>query len=160
MAETTATDRDGVAAGEGRTEKRLVGRALMHWDRLRGERRYPSVVDYENGAPPYEPADVFVIRIRDSELADEIVYAGDALTTALGRDPVGRKAIEVLPSSTEMGLSFCRAAARLGKPIADIGQFTNADGDEVCYRSILLPLSSDADTVDHVLSAFSFKIMD
>jgi hypothetical protein len=154
------TLQSGAATLEERIEKRLVGRALLHWESLRGERRYPSVVDYENGAPPYEPADVFVIRIRDSELADEVVYAGDALATALGRDPVGRRAIEVLPSSTEMGLSFCRAAAQLGKPIADIGQFTNADGAEVCYRSILLPLSQDAVKVDHVLGAFSFKFME
>ena len=44
------------------------------------------------------------------------------------------------------------------KPIADVGQFTNANGDEVYYRSILLPLSSDQENVDYVLVAFSFKI--
>ncbi len=138
---------------------RLVGRALTHWERLRGAREFPCYADYQDGSAPYDDSNIFVIRIRDSELADEIVQAGAAVATALGRDPLGCKAIEVLPSSTEMGLSYCRAAAEMKKPIADVGQFTNAKGEEVRYRSILLPLSDDQEKVDHVLGAFSFKFL-
>ena len=91
---------------------------------------------------------------------DELIRSGEAVTLALGRDPVGMKAIEVLPSSTEMGLSFCRAAAQMKKPIADVGRFTNVDGLDVRYRCILLPLSDDQETVNYVLGAFSFRIME
>ena len=56
---------------------------------------------------------------------------------------MGRKVVEILPSATEKGLSFCHTAAALKKPIADVGRFTNADGKEIRYRSILLPLSDD-----------------
>ena len=107
---------------------------------------------------PFDEASVFIIKVCESELADEVVEAGRSVIQALGRDPVGCKAVEVLPSSTELGLSFCRAVAQMKKPIADVGQFTNANGDEVYYRSILLPLSSDQENVDYVLVAFSFKI--
>ena len=77
-----------------------------------------------------------------------------------GHSPVGRKAIEVIPSSIENGLSFCRTAAVMKMPIADIGRFSNANGAEIWYRSILLPLSSDQIRIDHVLGAFSFKVME
>ncbi|MEE2969671.1 MAG: hypothetical protein VX741_06010 [Pseudomonadota bacterium] len=46
------------------------------------------------------------------------------------------------------------------KAIADIGHFSNANGSEIWYRSILLPLSSDQVNVDHILGAFSFTVMD
>ena len=75
-------------------------------------------------------------------------------------DPLGKKVMDVLPSATEKGLSFCRAAAELKKPIADVGQFTNIKGEDVCYRSVLLPLSNDQQTVNYLVGAFSFKFLD
>ena len=86
--------------------------------------------------------------------------AGQKVCEGFGGSPVGKKAIEAIPSSVEKGLSFCRTAARMKKPIADIGHFSNANGSEIWYRSILLPLSSDQVNIDHVLGAFSFKVMD
>lgn len=142
-----------------RNEQRLVGRALTHWDQLRGTRRFPGHLDYLNDDLPYDGANTFVVRINDSELTDEVVSAGDAVTEAFGRNPVGCAAIDVLPSSTEMGLSFCRTAMQMKKPIADVGSFTNALGKAVYYRSILLPLSGDQENIDHVLCAFSFKFL-
>jgi hypothetical protein len=70
---------------------------------------------------------------------------------------VGKRAIDVLPSSTERGLSFCRAVIAMKKPIADVGRFTNARGEDIHYRSILLPLTGDNDTVGYVLGVFSYK---
>ena len=67
--------------------------------------------------------------------------------------------MEALPSSTEMGLSFCRASVGLKKPMADVGRFFNRNGEEVLYRSILLPLSDDGINVDRVVSAFSYKVV-
>ncbi len=142
-----------------RLERRLVGRALTHWEAARNTRRLPSLADYEGAAPPYGVAGIYVIRIRENELADEILRAGEAVIEALGHDPIGRKAIEVLPSSTETGMSYWRTAAQMTKPIADVGGFTNSRGIEVRYRSILLPLSDDQIEVDHVLGAFSFKFL-
>jgi hypothetical protein len=150
---------ESAATRTGHTENRLVGRALSHWEEIRGIRNFPSYSDYLEQETPYGDEHIYVISIGDSELSDEIVAAGKMVEEGFGRSPVGRKAIEVIPSSVEKGLSFCRTAARMKKPIADIGHFSNANGSEIWYRSILLPLSSDQVNVDHILGAFSFKVM-
>jgi hypothetical protein len=124
-------------------ERRVVGRALAHWETLRGSRRFPSHDDVTPESANGLGDNIFVIALLESEDKDKIVSSGNAFRDALTFDPVGRKVVEILPSATEKGLSFCHTAAALKKPIADVGRFTNADGKEIRYRSILLPLSDD-----------------
>lgn len=100
-----------------------------------------------------------IIEVGISEFDDRVVAVGEKVRTALGRDPTGLSVLDTLPSSTEMGLSFCRAAVDLKKPMADVGRFFNKNGEEVLYRSILLPLSDNGMTVDSVVSAFSYKVI-
>ena len=138
-------------------ERRVVGRALAHWDKLRGDRRFPSHEDITPAAANGLSENIFVIALRGSEDEDEIVSSGNAFKSALKFDPVGKKVTEIMPSAKDKGLSFCRTAAALKKPIADIGRFTNVDGEEVRYRSILLPLSDDQENINYLLGAFSFK---
>ena len=159
MADSAPTT-DTAAGDDRRIEKRLVGRALTHWEHLRGQRQFPAQSDYQDISAPYDEAEIFLIRVGTDEYSDEVVKAGSSVVTALGRNPVGMKAIDVLPSSTEMGLSFCRAAAQMKKPIADVGRFTNSAGQEVRYRCILLPLSDDQETINFVLGAFSYRIVE
>jgi hypothetical protein len=136
----------------------MVGRALAYWETLRGERRFPGRNDCASFDRVGMADNIFVVAVTDDEAGDEIVECGPAFRKALGMDPVGRKAMKILPSATERGLSFCRVAAEMKKPIADVGHFTNADGEEVMYRSILLPLSDDQNRVNYLLGAFSYKI--
>ena len=100
-----------------------------------------------------------IIEVGLGELDDRVVAAGAKVRAALGRDPTGLSVLDTLPSSTEMGLSFCRASVDLKKPMADVGRFFNKKGQEVLYRSILLPLSENGTTVDRVVSAFSYKVV-
>lgn len=139
-------------------DRRLAGRALMHWESARRGRELPSLADYDAAGLPFSPSNTFVIRIAPRENDDEIVRAGEASSRAFGRNPVGLRALDIMPSAVERGLRFHRTAAELRKPIADVGGFTNARGREIMYRCVLLPLSEDQKTVDHVLGVFSFKI--
>ena len=100
-----------------------------------------------------------IIEVGVSEFDDRVVAAGEHVRAALGRDPTGLSVLDTLPSSTEMGFSFCRASVDLKKPMADVGRFFNKKGQEVLYRSILLPLSDDGIRVDRVVSAFSYKVV-
>ncbi len=161
LSEMRQTDKlDSDSPREARIEQRLVGRALTHWAEMRGDQKFPSYSDYLQQAAPYGDEHIYVINIGDSEASDEIVSAGKTVEEGFGRSPVGCKAMDVIPSSVDKGLAFCRTAVALKKPIADVGRFFNANGVEICYRSILLPLSNDQVNVDHILGAFSFKLMD
>ncbi len=138
-------------------ERRLVGRALACWEESRGTRRFPNRKDLDTVIRGRLDGTTFLVAIGDSEDTDHVVESDHALIDALRLDPVGKKVVEVLPSATEKGLSFCRAAAELKKPIADVGHFTNARGEDIYYRSVLLPLSDDQETINYLLGAFSFK---
>ncbi len=138
-------------------ERRLVGRALACWEEVRGERPFPDRNDFDTVFRDRLDGSIFLVAIGGSEETDHVVESDNALIEALGLDPVGRKVIDVLPSATEKGLSFCRTAAELKKPIADVGHFTNAEGEDVYYRSVLLPLSDDQENINYLLGAFSFK---
>ena len=100
-----------------------------------------------------------VIEVGANGYEDRVIAAGQSITDALGRDPTGLSVLDALPSATEMGLSFCRASIDLKKPMADVGRFVNRNGEEILYRSILLPLSENGTTVDRVLNSFSFKVV-
>ncbi len=157
------TDPEIHAAGEEdsvnvrQDERRLVGRALACWEEIRGERPFPDRNDFDTVFRGRLDGSTFLVAIGGSEDTDRVVESDNALIEALGLDPVGRKVIDVLPSATEKGLSFCRAAADLKKPIADVGHFTNAEGKDIYYRSVLLPLSDDQENINYLLGAFSFK---
>lgn len=109
-------------------ENRLVGKALKFWESVRtaGELPRTSVLDMEDC--PFGAEDSLVIEIGVGELDDKVVAAGERVQAALGRDPTGLSVLDTLPSSTEMGLSFCRASADLKKPMADVGRFFNKKG--------------------------------
>ena len=147
---------EGIAAMR-RSERRLVGHALSCWEKSRGGRRFPNRSDLEAMIGDALAENIFLISIGEDEADDEIIQSGSVLIEALRLNPVGRKVVNVLPSATEKGLSFCRAAAELKKPIADVGHFTNAEGEDVYYRSVLLPLSDDQENVNYLMGAFSFK---
>lgn len=158
MADTATQSRS--TGPQTRAEQRLAGRALAFWEELRGARRFPSRADFDRSTPPFDRGHVFIVKMNEDEMSDEITEAGQAVDLALGLQSAGRKIIDVLPSATDLGLSFCRAAAQMRKPVADVGRFTNAHGRNVYYRSILLPMSDDQIEVNYVLGVFSFKFMD
>ena len=116
-----------------------------------------SVLDMDDC--PFGAEDSPVIEVGVSELDNRVVAAGEHVRAALGRDPTGLSVLDTLPSSTEMGLSFCRESVDLKKPMADVGRFFIKKGQEVLYRSILLPLSDDGHRVNRVVSAFSYKVV-
>ena len=139
-------------------DRRLIGRALSEWESLRGGRSFPSCVEFDDLALPDNKANMFVVEVGKSEAEDRIIRAGRRFIEALGLNPVGRRAMDVLPSA-ERRLSFCHTVVRFQKPLADIGRFTNVRGDDVWYRCILLPTSTDQIRVNHVVGAFSYKVV-
>jgi len=140
-------------------EHRLVGKALKFWENARTDGGLPPVSALDTPDCPFGDTESMVIEVGATEAEDRVVSAGKSVADALGRDPTGLSVLDALPSATEMGLSFCRASIDLKKPMADVGRFFNKNGEEILYRSILLPLSENGTTVDRVVNAFSYKVV-
>lgn len=141
------------------TERRAVGRALGCWDRLRDSKKIPSRADCLEIFDEDLANGVILIEFTPREEDDRIVECGPLFRDALGQDPVGLAAQNVLPSSIDRGLIFWRVAAEMRKPIADVGEFTNLLGEDVLYRSVFLPISEDGERITHLMAAFSYKTM-
>jgi hypothetical protein len=87
-----------------------------------------------------------------------IVHCGAALAQACGKDVTGGLAADCLPPSMWNKLRYAfAAAAATGKPLASSGRFTDASGRRELFRSIVMPLSSDQRTIDHLLCALNSK---
>lgn len=138
-------------------ERRAVGRALSCWERLRADGKFPNRADCLAAFDDGLTSGMILIEYTADENNDCIVECGTYFQAALGRDPVGLAAKDVLPSSTDRGLIFWRVAAEMRKPIADVGEFTNRLGEGVLYRSVLLPISEDGKKITHLMAAFSYK---
>ena len=144
-------------------ERRLVGHALHFWWQLKGERLMPALSDVPFGPEtsssgirlyPY----LFAVTVAASPDEIRIVHCGAALAQACGKDVTGGLAAESLPSSMWNKLRYAFvAAAATGKPLASSGRFTDASGQRARFRSIVMPLSPDQRTVDHLLCAFNSK---
>jgi hypothetical protein len=139
------------------TERRAVGRALSCWEKVRARGGFPTRADCLAMFDDSLTAGMILIEYTADEDGDCIVECGRFFRDALGHDPVGLTAKEVLPSSIDRGLIFWRVAAQMRKPIADVGEFTNRLGEDVLYRSVLLPISEDGKKITHLMAAFSYK---
>ncbi len=138
-------------------ERRVIGRALRRWDQLRENALFPDRARCLIALNDSMSKSVVVIAIGSGEKEDCIIQSGRVFRDALALDPRGLPVSQVMPSTIERGLVFWRIAAEMRKPIADVGEFTNANGEEILYRSVLLPVTDDGDSVTHLIGAFSYK---
>jgi len=139
-------------------ERRANSRALKYWKELAAPRRFPSrnQISHETAGDLWDH--LFIVEIATAPDHYRFVQAGDVLITALGRDPTGETVAASIPGG--MGtrtLFFHQAAVGLKGPVDDAGNWTRDDGMQILYRSILLPLSDDQQTVNFLLGAFSFR---
>lgn len=138
-------------------ERRVIGRALKCWDSLRTAGMLPDAKACVTAFDRTMREAVVVIRVARRMENDMIETCGEALCDAIGGDPVGMCARDILPCSTERGLVFWRVAAEMRKPIADIGRFTNRAGVEVHYRALYVPTSDHTGRVNRLIGIFSYK---
>ncbi len=139
-------------------ERRMQVRAYNYWASLLGERAYPSVedLDLDNAVDfgPYsvlldftagieDPALAFLgERIADESQVDEDVHY---ISQIPGRSLLSRL--------TDHYLQIIANRA----PIGFEAEFENDRGVTIMYRGILLPFSSDDDTIDFILGVINWK---
>ena len=154
--ETTASH--DVAAAIGTDERRMHVRAYNHWVSLLEGRDFPSIEDLE-------PADVTDFA-GNSVLLDftcgrdnpAVPYIGAAIREECGLTEDTRNIDDVPSRSLLSRLTdhYLQIIANRA-PIGFEAEFANQREETICYRGILMPFSSDGDTIDFLYGVINWK---
>ncbi|MEM8723918.1 MAG: hypothetical protein AAGE86_00205 [Pseudomonadota bacterium] len=144
----------------GQDERRMQVRAYNHWASLLGERSYPSIEDLEpHNLTDFGPNSVLLDF--SAGIDDPIVqYLGDKLGEECGATgPISRLS-DVPPRSLLSRITdhYMQILANQA-PIGFEAEFVNQRGSSILYRGILLPYSSDDDTIDFIYGVINWKEM-
>jgi hypothetical protein len=158
-AETSASH--DVSAAIGTDERRMHVRAYNYWVALLDGRDFPSIEDLE-------PADVTDFA-PNSVLLDftcgrdnpAVPYIGAAIRDECGLDEDTRTINDVPSRSLLSRLTdhYMQIIANRA-PIGFEAEFANQREETICYRGILMPFSSDGETIDFIYGVINWKCVE
>lgn len=144
----------------GQDERRMQVRAYNHWASLLGSGDFPDIANLQpetlEDFGPYgvlldfggkRGVDDPAIRFLGAKLAEEC--GGEARFKRLSEVP----GLSLLSRITDHYLQILANRA----PIGFEAEFTNGRGAAVLYRGILLPWSSDGETIDYIFGVINWK---
>ena len=148
-----ATEAAAVSSPSG-MERRLVLRLLAYWRDLCGDRTYPSFDQVDPLEIPEIWDNCFVLDLQGHEDDAVIRAIGERLAETSPVDLVNLRLSE-LPQDTliEQATGYVREVVRKRVPISRGGEFTKYDGTTVLFRSVILPMSDDGETLCGLLGA-------
>lgn len=138
---------------------RLTDRLRSYWDGLRGDRPFPREDEIDPDALKEVWDHCFLVDVRDRRTF-AYSYLGNALIEAYGDDITGKEISETLiyPHPVALFRAFHDVTTN-AHPGMDAGEFTNAHGLLVKYRSCVLPLGSlTIDGVTYLLGGMRWKV--
>lgn len=143
----------------GQDERRMQVRAYNHWAGLLGDRSYPAIDDLELEAlPDFGPYSV-LLDFTNGTANPGIVYIGAELAAECGVSGEELQALSDVPPQslltriTEQYMQILASQA----PIGFEAEFVNQRGATILYRGILMPFSSDDDTIDFIYGVINWK---
>ena len=147
----TSNHRDVSHSEEVAVQRRLAGKLLSYWEEKRGARQQPSLQDID----PEEIADLwphcFILDVANFQDFPYFHYLGPRLARYSGIFLSGRYDW----SRTLLKKSVChyREALERRAPVLLEEELTQYDNTKLLFRSILLPLSDDGDSINYLLGA-------
>jgi len=149
---------DDVSAAIGTDERRMHVRAYNYWVSLLDGRDYPSIEDLDPASiTDFAPHSVLLdfTAGRDNPSTP---YIGTAIRAECDlADEV--KEIDQVPSRSLLSRltdHYLQIIANRA-PIGFEAEFVNQRGHSICYRGILMPFSSDGDTIDFIYGVINWK---
>ncbi|WP_296675457.1 hypothetical protein [Novosphingobium sp.] len=142
----------------GQDERRMQVRAYNHWASLLDNRNFPSIEDLEpENLPDFGPYSVlldFTQGIDDPSIR----YLGDKLAAECGSGD-GIETLGDVPSRSLLSRITDHYMQILANqaPIGFEAEFVNQREQSILYRGILLPFSSDDDTIDFIYGVINWK---
>jgi hypothetical protein len=145
----------------GQDERRMQVRAYNHWASLLGERMFPNIDDLDPaGLPDFGPHSVLLdfsfgidnpaVRFLGDKLAQECTAQGSVITRLSDVPPRS-----LLSRITDHYMQILANQA----PIGFEAEFVNHAGVAILYRGILLPFSSNDETIDFIYGVINWKEM-
>ncbi len=142
----------------GGDERRMHVRAYNHWVSLLDGRAYPSIEDLEpENLQDFGPNSVlldFTAGIENPAIA----YLGPKLRVACELD-TGVASVSEIPRGSLLSRltdHYMQIIANRA-PIGFEAEFVNEAGQDIMYRGILMPFSSDDDTIDFIYGVINWK---
>ena len=149
---------DDVAGAIGADERRMHVRAYNYWVSLLDGRDYPSIEDLDP-ASVVDFADHSVLLDFTTGRDDPATpYVGAAIRAECGLSDDIRQIAQVPSRSLLSRLTdhYLQIIANRA-PIGFEAEFVNQRGHSICYRGILMPFSSDGDTIDFIYGVINWK---
>jgi len=142
----------------GSDERRMHVRAYNHWCGLLDGRDYPSIEDLEPGdIEDFGPHSV-LLDFTEGQANPATPYIGTAIREECGLgDDI--KSIADVPSRSLLSRltdHYMQIIANRA-PVGFEAEFVNQRSRSICYRGILMPFSSDGDTIDFIYGVINWK---
>ena len=145
-------------ASIGQDERRMQVRAYNHWASLLGDRNFPPVEDLRpENLGDFGPFGVLLDFTSGIENPG-IVFLGSELARECGADAEIERLSDVPSRSLLSRITdhYMQILANQA-PIGFEAEFINQRGITILYRGILLPFSSDNDTIDFIYGVINWK---
>ncbi|MBO9517822.1 MAG: hypothetical protein J7493_07125 [Porphyrobacter sp.] len=143
----------------GQDERRMQVRAYNHWASLLDDRNYPAIDDLDpEDLPDFGPYSVLLDFSRGIENPG-ISFIGDKLADECGAGDAELMTLADVPARsllTRITDHYMQILANQA-PIGFEAEFVNQRGATLAYRGILLPYSSDDDTIDFIYGVINWK---
>ncbi|MBV9528146.1 hypothetical protein [Sphingomonas sp.] len=152
---------DDVAAAIGSDERRMHVRAYNYWVSLLGGRDFPSIEDLEPGDVQDFAAHSLLLDFTCGRDNPGIPYIGGAIREECGLDENTRAIADVPSRSLLSRLTdhYMQIIANRA-PVGFEAEFANQRSVNICYRGILMPFSSDGETIDFIYGVINWKAVD
>jgi len=154
----SAPSADDVAAAIGTDERRMHVRAYNYWVSLLDGRDFPSIEDLEPGdVQDFAPNSV-LLDFTCGKDNPAVPYIGGAIRDECGLDE-GTRTIADVPSRSLLSRltdHYMQIIANRA-PVGFEAEFENQRDESICYRGILMPFSSDGDTIDFIYGVINWK---
>jgi hypothetical protein len=154
---------DGSSSGQagmeiGSDERRMHVRAYNYWVSLLDGRDYPSIEDLEPGNLTDFAANSVLLDFTNGRDNPATSYIGAAVREECGLDDAVETIADIPSRSLLSRLTdhYLQIIANRA-PVGFEAEFVNQHGQPICYRGILMPFSSDGDTIDFIYGVINWK---
>jgi hypothetical protein len=149
---------DDVRAAIGTDERRMHVRAYNHWVSLLNGRDFPSIEDLEPSEVQDFAGHSVLLDFTCGGDNPAIPYLGAQVRDECGLDDDARTIADVPSRSLLSRLTdhYLQIIANRA-PIGFEAEFVNQRSENICYRGILMPFSSDGEAIDFIYGVINWK---